>query len=110
MYGGSGKSILFSPKRPDRLWGPPSLLYNGCRGAVSLVVKRQVREADHSPLSSDEAKNGGAIPPLICLHGVVFDYVTKYRDNFIFKTFHTLKQKPYTMLSRNLFSLGEKIL
>jgi hypothetical protein len=24
--------FLFSPCRPDRLWGPPSLLYNGYRG------------------------------------------------------------------------------
>ena len=37
--------------RPDRPWGPPSLLYNGCwvspRGKV-----RPGRAADHSPLSS----------------------------------------------------------
>jgi hypothetical protein len=24
-----GSRILFSPRRPDRLWGPPSLLSNG---------------------------------------------------------------------------------
>jgi hypothetical protein len=33
-------------------------------GVVSLVVKRPVREADNSLPSSDEDKNGGAIPPL----------------------------------------------
>jgi hypothetical protein len=27
-------------------------------------VKRQVREADHSPQSGAEVRNGGAIPPL----------------------------------------------
>jgi hypothetical protein len=32
--------------------------------AISPCVKRQGREADHSPPSSVEVKNGGAIPPL----------------------------------------------
>jgi hypothetical protein len=27
--------IFSSPRRPDRLWGPPSLLSNGYRGALS---------------------------------------------------------------------------
>jgi hypothetical protein len=31
---------------------------------LSPEVKRQGREADHSPLSRAEVKNGGAIPPL----------------------------------------------
>jgi hypothetical protein len=26
--------ILFSPRRPDRLWGPPIFVLNGCRGSV----------------------------------------------------------------------------
>jgi hypothetical protein len=26
-----GSRIFSSPRRPDRLWGPPSLLYNGYR-------------------------------------------------------------------------------
>jgi hypothetical protein len=34
---------------PYRNWGPPSLLSNGHRGAVSLEVKRPKLEADHSP-------------------------------------------------------------
>jgi hypothetical protein len=33
-------------------------------GALSLGVKRPVREADDSPPSSSEAKNDGAISPL----------------------------------------------
>jgi hypothetical protein len=33
-------------------------------GAISLRVKLQGREAGYSPPSSDEAKKGGAIPPL----------------------------------------------
>jgi hypothetical protein len=44
-------------------------------GAISPAVKRPVLEADHhSPPSSVEVKNGGAIPPLpTCLHGMVLN-------------------------------------
>jgi hypothetical protein len=45
-----------SLRRPDRLWGPPNLLCNGYRGALSPGVKRQGREADHSPPASAEVK------------------------------------------------------
>jgi len=39
--------------RPDRSWGPPSLLYNGYR--VSFPgVKRSGCGVDHPPLSSSE--------------------------------------------------------
>jgi hypothetical protein len=51
--------VFSFPQRPDRLRGSPSLLSNGCRG-----LKRQKREADHSPPSGAEIKKGGAIPPL----------------------------------------------
>jgi hypothetical protein len=43
----AGSRIFSSPRRPDRHWGPPSLLSNGYRGALSPGVKRQDREADH---------------------------------------------------------------
>jgi hypothetical protein len=60
-------------------------------GAASPGVERQGREADHSPPSSAEVKNvknDGAIPPFsLRLHGVVPNYVIKYRDNFIFFIF-----------------------
>jgi hypothetical protein len=39
---------------PDRLWGPPSLLYNGYRGPFPGGKARQGRDADHSPPSSAE--------------------------------------------------------
>jgi hypothetical protein len=41
--------------RPDRLWGPPNLLYDEYRG-LFLGVKRPGREADHSPRTSAEVK------------------------------------------------------
>ena len=37
--------------RPDRPWGPPSLLYNGCQVFLGGKV-RPGRAADHSPPSS----------------------------------------------------------
>jgi hypothetical protein len=41
-------------------------------GVISPMEKRPGREADQSPPSSSEVKNGGAIPPRpICLHGIV---------------------------------------
>jgi hypothetical protein len=40
-----GKRFMSSPKRPDRLWGPPSVLHNGTR-ALFLGVKRQGHEAE----------------------------------------------------------------
>jgi hypothetical protein len=47
------------------------------QGAISQGVKRPGRQADHSPPSSAEVKNGGAIPPLPpCLHGIVLNYLT----------------------------------
>jgi hypothetical protein len=37
-------------------------------------VKRQGREANHSPPSNTEVKNGGAVPPFpMHLHGVVLN-------------------------------------
>jgi hypothetical protein len=47
---------LFSPQRPDRFWGPPSLLYNEYRGPLSPGVKRPGPEVDHSPQSSAESR------------------------------------------------------
>jgi hypothetical protein len=41
--------------RPDRPWGPPSLLYIGYR--VFLGIKRPGRGADHPPPSSTEVEN-----------------------------------------------------
>jgi hypothetical protein len=51
-------TILFSPKRPDQLWGPSSLLPNGYRGFLP-VVRRPVGEVDtHLHLVPSLRRNG----------------------------------------------------
>jgi hypothetical protein len=49
-----GSRIFFSPCRPYRLWGVPSLLSNGWEGDLSMGLKWLGREADHSPPASAE--------------------------------------------------------
>jgi hypothetical protein len=44
-----GARIFSYTRRPDQLWGPPSLL--------SLGVKREGRKADHLPPTSANVKN-----------------------------------------------------
>jgi hypothetical protein len=59
-------------KYTDRLWGPPSLLASGYRGAISPGVKQQGRKADNSPPYNAKVNNDGAIAPLpntSSLHG-----------------------------------------
>jgi hypothetical protein len=50
-------------------------------GAHSSGVKRQKSEADHSPKSNAEIKNGGAIPPP---SHTSYRIELKHRDNFTF--------------------------
>jgi hypothetical protein len=56
-------SFLF-PTESRSILGPIQPPIRWVRRAISPEVKRQGREADHSPLSSVEIKKGGAIPPL----------------------------------------------
>jgi hypothetical protein len=60
---GKDKIFLYSTASRPAL-GPTQPLIQWVLGALSLGVKRKGRESDHSPPSSDEVKNGGAIPPL----------------------------------------------
>jgi hypothetical protein len=66
-----GVGVLFSVRTRDFVFsitsrlalGPTQTPIQWVPGAVSPEVKRLVHEADHSLLSSAEAKNGGTIPP-----------------------------------------------
>jgi hypothetical protein len=56
-------------------------------GGPSPGVMRQDREGDHSPTSSAEVKNGGAISPLHHTSSWFGAELIKHRDKFYF--FHT---------------------
>ena len=49
-----GQQFLSSLRRPGRLWGPCSLLFNR---RISPRINRPAREADHSPSSSVEVRS-----------------------------------------------------
>jgi hypothetical protein len=51
-----GSKIVSSPRRPDRLWGPPNLLSDWYRGTLSQELKRPGHEYDHSPPGGIEVK------------------------------------------------------
>jgi hypothetical protein len=53
-----GSRLLSSPRRPDRLWGPPSFLCNGYRGALSPGVKLTI----HLQLVPRSRKRGSIHP------------------------------------------------
>jgi hypothetical protein len=70
-----GAAFFSSPCRPDRLWGPPSLLSSGYWGYF-LRLKQPGREAAHS---NAEIKNTWLyiyIHSLIRLHGVMFNLLS----------------------------------
>jgi hypothetical protein len=67
-------NISLLQKRPDKLWGPPSLLSNGYQESF-LAGKRAKRKAYQSLSFSAEVKNEkpySATPP-VCLEGVHAD-------------------------------------
>jgi hypothetical protein len=66
--------FVSSPQYPDRLCGVHPAFCPMGTGAASPGVKRKGREADHSPRTIVEIKNGGVVPPLhLCLHGMVLN-------------------------------------
>jgi hypothetical protein len=63
----AGRPRFDSRQGQDFFYSPPPILEPPIQwvpGALSLVVKQGGRKADHSPQSSAEFKNDGAIPPL----------------------------------------------
>jgi len=49
--------FLLSPKYPYQLWGPPSLVFSGCRGSFT-GAKWPGHEVNYLPPSSPQFKNG----------------------------------------------------
>ena len=56
------RGIFCFPKRPDKIWGLPSFIFNTYRGS-SWGIKRWGREADNSVPSSTDAKNEWSYNP-----------------------------------------------
>jgi hypothetical protein len=86
----SGRGEIFRI-RPDRPWGPPSLLYNGCQFSFSQV-KRPGRGVDHPPPSSAEVEGRIRAIPLLHLRA----FVACSRETF------TFLQKCYIIPSRTM--------
>jgi hypothetical protein len=78
---GRGKIFFSSPKRPDRLWCPPSILLNGYRGSFP-GVRRSEGDADRWPPSAAEVKNESSPLP-IYLHDVGMDNFTLIMENYL---------------------------
>jgi hypothetical protein len=79
------------PNQPPIQWVPRIL---------SPGVKRLERETDCLLLSTAEVKNGEIyLHYPITLHGTVFNYIIKYRDNFTF----TIYTRLYTRTQGRIF-------
>jgi hypothetical protein len=82
---GMSKRFLSPSRRPDRLWTPPKPRIQWVPATLSPGLKRLGHDADHSTPSSVEVMNGGAISPLLHMpHGIVLNYIIKYKDRCSF--------------------------
>jgi hypothetical protein len=54
---GKWQEIFSSPKCADQIWGPPSLLFSGCRCRFAPGVKWPRHEANNSPAWSAKVRN-----------------------------------------------------
>lgn len=94
---GLGDRIPAREKRPDRLWGPHTLLLSGYLSFPR--VKLLGREFNHLRLSIAEVKNEWSCisTPCVCLHDV-------YRDNFnFFPVYHLCVGKQNTSHHNEIF-------
>jgi hypothetical protein len=72
-----GQEDFFFPKRPDPVWGPPSLVFYGYWGSFSVRNWRDLQLATHL-LSSNVVKSDWSftLTPLLLLHGLMsYNYI-----------------------------------
>jgi hypothetical protein len=73
IYFTTVSTTALGPTQPPIQWAP---------GALSLGVRRPVREADHSPPSSVEAKNAWSCTSTLSQYVFMAWCLVKHRDNF----------------------------
>jgi hypothetical protein len=77
-------------------------------------VKRQGREADHSPPSSAEVKNGGALPSFTYIYSWRNALLIKHKGNFTFIVDfcedYCLLRCDAVQSGRNLLTFGRNVL
>ena len=84
LWGSKNFRLLYT--RPDRPWGPPSLLSNGYRSFFQ-GIKRPRHGVDHSPPSSAEVEDDWSytFTTPLCLHGILrgdlYLYLYRYSEN-----------------------------
>jgi hypothetical protein len=79
-----GKEILLFSTVSRRVLGPTQPPIRRVPATLSPGLKRPGREADHSPPTSAEAKNSGAIPVLPHTSSRPGAKLINHRDNFTF--------------------------
>jgi hypothetical protein len=82
---GMDKRFFSSPQHPDWLWSPPSLLSNGYWGLYPQEESsRGVKLTTNLHLVLRSRMVEVNLHSLICLHGIVLNYIIKNRDNFTY--------------------------
>jgi hypothetical protein len=88
-----GWGIFSSPRRPNRFWGPPTLLSNGYRGLFPRGKSgRGVKLTIHLQLVP-RSRKCGSIHPLPHTPSCRSAQLVKHRDNFTFISYIIVQQR-----------------